>query len=165
MMNHRIHTLDGLVCPFQDAAGIRNWLQSLLHNQHLPAPDAILLQVNRLPQTGAWLLNQLKTAELNDQLRHSLPFPSSRLGQVCCTQGFASLEQAERFIEAIRQMKDFSADNDPYLEHDFGQVEIDGVAVFWKIDYYAPDSEQGSDTPWDAEATRRIIMLMLMEEY
>lgn len=165
MMNHRIQTLDGAVCPFQDLAGIRSWLLSLQHRQHLATPEAILLQINRLPQTGGWLLKQIQTAELNDQLRRSLPFAPSSLGQVHYTPGFASLEQPERFLEAIRQMKDFSADNDPYLEHDFGQVEIDGVTVFWKIDYYAPDVAQGSETPWDAEATRRVLTLMLAEEY
>ena len=164
-MHHHIETLDGRVCPAQDAAGIRQWLADLLSGPHQTAPATLLLSINKLPQTGAWLLNQLRTAELNDQLRAGLPFSRHGLGQVCCTQGFAALADPERFLAAIRSSRLFHAGNDPYLEHDFGQVEIDGDTVFWKIDYYALDSEFGSEAPWDAQQTRRVLTLMLAEEY
>lgn len=59
----------------------------------------------------------------------------------------AALAEPERFLAAIRAAHVFHASNDPYLEHDFGQVQIDGDTVFWKIDYYALDSEFGSEAP------------------
>ncbi|WP_199153350.1 DUF3768 domain-containing protein [Chromobacterium sp. ASV23] len=164
-MHHHIEALDGRVCPAQGAAGIRQWIADLLSGPHQTDPATLLLSINKLPQTGAWLLNQLRTAELNDQLRVGLPFATHGLGQVCCTPGFAALVEPERFLTAIRATQVFHAGNDPYLEHDFGQVEIDGDTVFWKIDYYALDSEFGSEAPWDAQQTRRVLTLMLAEEY
>ncbi|OHX11744.1 hypothetical protein BI347_17975 [Chromobacterium sphagni] len=110
-------------------------------------------------------MNQLRTAELNDQLRAGLPFSTPGLGQVCCTPGFNALADPDRFFTAVRDFSVFQIGNDPYLEHDFGQVEIDGDTVFWKIDYYALDGEQGSAAPWDATQTRRVLTLMLAEEY
>ena len=32
--------------------------------------------------------------------------------------------------------ENFTDDNDPYFEHDFGNFELDGETIFWKIDLY-----------------------------
>jgi Protein of unknown function (DUF3768) len=39
----------------------------------------------------------------------------------------------DRALAAVRAFDAFSADNDPYGEHDFGIFELDGVTLNWKI--------------------------------
>jgi len=68
-------------------------------------------------------------------------------------------------MEAVRSFDHFDEDNDPYGEHEFGSVEIDGQTVFWKIDLYAPDLKHGSSHPSDPEQTHRVLTVMLASEY
>ena len=41
-----------------------------------------------------------------------------------------------RAIELTRTFDEFTSDNDPHEEHDFGSFEIDGQKFFFKHDYY-----------------------------
>ncbi len=59
----------------------------------------------------------------------------------------------------------FSADNDPYHEHDFGSLKEGGQTFFWKIDYYDKTLEYGSPDPANPAVTTRVLTLMLAEEY
>lgn len=59
----------------------------------------------------------------------------------------------------------FTPDNDPHGEHDFGKIEEAGHTVFFKIDYYDPKLEFGSEEPWDPAKTARVMTIMLAEEY
>lgn len=59
----------------------------------------------------------------------------------------------------------FSADNDPYHEHDFGSLKEGGQTFFWKIDTYDKALEYGSPDPADPAVTTRVLTLMLAEEY
>jgi hypothetical protein len=68
-------------------------------------------------------------------------------------------------VEAVQRFSDFSADNDPYGEHDFGCVTVDGRKVFWKIDYYDRDCLYGSECPADPTQTTRVLTIMLASEY
>lgn len=68
-------------------------------------------------------------------------------------------------LQKAAQFDDFNDDNDPYGEHDFGSFELCNRKFFWKIDYYDPGMEQGSDDPSDPEKTARVMTLMLAEEY
>ena len=83
------------------------------------------------------------------------------------TPGIQSLPLAaiESVMLAIREFDAFTTDNDPYEEHDFGSVDIDGNRVFWKIDYYDPSLTAGSDDPADPNITERVMTVMLAEEY
>jgi hypothetical protein len=65
----------------------------------------------------------------------------------------------------VQRFADFNADNDPHGEHDFGSFEIAGEKFFWKIDYYDSDMTFGSEDPADPEKTRRVLTIMLAEEY
>jgi hypothetical protein len=65
----------------------------------------------------------------------------------------------------IRNFEKFTPDNDPYKEHDFGSVEHEGLKIFWKIDYYAPDMMHGSENPADPKQTIRVLTIMLASEY
>ena len=60
---------------------------------------------------------------------------------------------------------EFSNDNDPHSEHDFGAFELEGQKVFWKIDYYSRDLKAGSENPADPMQTCRMLTIMLAEDY
>ena len=76
-----------------------------------------------------------------------------------------NLETIGRIAEAVKNFDDFSEDNDPHGEHDFGSFKIDGHKLFWKIDYYALDMMHGSEDPANPEVTSRVMTIMLAEEY
>jgi hypothetical protein len=101
-------------------------------------------------------------AQLNDLLR-----TTGHGGRVMVTQGVSALPSDQLFalMGAIQQFDAFTADNDPYGEHDFGSVQIDGETYFFKIDYYDPDLVQGSSDPADPAVTARVMTVMLAEEY
>ena len=65
----------------------------------------------------------------------------------------------------VRAFADFNVDNDPYGEHDFGSFQIGEERLFWKIDYYDLSLEYGSNDPADASQTKRVLTIMLAEEY
>jgi hypothetical protein len=57
---------------------------------------------------------------------------------------------------AVRSFSEFSKDNDPHNEHDFGAFELQGQKVFWKIDYYDRSLQAGSENPADPFLTCRV---------
>ena len=65
----------------------------------------------------------------------------------------------------METFNDFTADNDPHGERDFGAFEHNGSRIFWKIDYYAPYLEHCSENPADASQTVRVLTIMLASEY
>ena len=83
------------------------------------------------------------------------------------TLGFQALPDADRFtaLAAIVSYSQFESENDPYGEHDFGAVEVEGEKVFWKIDYYSPDLTEGSEDPANEGVTHRVLTIMLPSEY
>lgn len=68
-------------------------------------------------------------------------------------------------VEAVQRFMGFTADNDPHGEHDFGVVTINRYKVFWKIDYYDLNMEYASDDPANPAVTKRVLTIMLAEEY
>jgi hypothetical protein len=88
-------------------------------------------------------------------------------GQVVMTQGVNELpiDTKARLLLAVQRFNEFSTDNDPHGEHDFGSFEIDGEKHFWKIDYYALDMDRGSEDPADPEKTTRVLTIMRADEY
>ena len=70
-----------------------------------------------------------------------------------------------RALAAVRDYCDFTPDNDPYGEHGFGVFDLDGVKLCWKIDSYDLALEYGSPDPGDAEKSRRVLTILLAEEY
>ncbi|UPK40880.1 DUF3768 domain-containing protein (plasmid) [Bradyrhizobium sp. 186] len=65
----------------------------------------------------------------------------------------------------VANFSEFSPENDPHDEHDFGSFDLIGRKFFWKIDYYDKRCEFGSDDPADPEKTTRVLTLMLAGEY
>jgi hypothetical protein len=75
------------------------------------------------------------------------------------------LDTKARVINAVRSFEQFTADNDPHREHDFGDIEIDGESYFWKIDYYDFAMDGGSEDPANPEKTTRVLTIMRADEY
>jgi hypothetical protein len=103
-----------------------------------------------------------RIAELNDAFRSAFVG-----GEVYLTRGIASLPTSgqEAIIERVRAFDDFSAENDPHGEHDFGSFEFSGDKIFWKIDCYDRDLKFGSPNPADPSLTRRVLTILLAEEW
>ncbi len=68
-------------------------------------------------------------------------------------------------LELIHNFSDFTEDNDPHGEHDFGAFTVEDQKIFWKIDYYDTNYEMGSEDPSDLTITRRVLTVMLASEY
>ncbi|MCU1483118.1 MAG: hypothetical protein JWQ19_3904 [Subtercola sp.] len=66
---------------------------------------------------------------------------------------------------ALAAFSNWSGDNDPYGEHDFGAFELFGARLFFEIDYYHPDHDAYSTVPSSIELCRRVLTVMLAEEY
>ena len=88
-------------------------------------------------------------------------------GRVVMTQGVSEMpmDAKARILLAVQSFKDFDADNDPHGEHDFGSFELAGETYFFKVDYYSPDLEGGSEDPADPEKTTRVLTIMRADEY
>jgi hypothetical protein len=99
---------------------------------------------------------------LNDELRRKLPE-----GHAVMTAGIAALgpEAVARIVKTIAVYDDFCHANDPYQEHDFGSFEADGHKIFFKIDYLDKALTAHSPDPSDPSVTKRVITIMLAEEY
>jgi hypothetical protein len=99
---------------------------------------------------------------LNDELRQNLS-----AGAALITAGVAALgaEAVARIVKTIAVYDDFCHANDPYEEHDFGSFEVDGHTIFFKIDYYDSTLTVHSPDPSDPAVTKRVITIMLAEEY
>lgn len=100
--------------------------------------------------------------ELNDIFRKTW-----LTGTVLLTSGIQNLPDItqSRIVEAVQGFDTFTPDNDPYGEHDFGAVTIEGDKVFWKIDYYDLTMQYGSEDAANPAVTKRVLTIMLAEEY
>ncbi len=100
--------------------------------------------------------------DLNDAFRTHLEG-----GKCLLSAGVSDLgvSFASAAIAAVRAFDAFTPDNDPYGERDFGSFEIGGERLYWKIDYYDNSLEFGSKDPADPQQTKRVLTIMLADEY
>ena len=98
-----------------------------------------------------------KIRDLNDRLRRT-----GHGGKLVFTQAVTELDHATlmRLLHAVSTFSGFNPNNDPWSEHDFGQVLIDAVPYFWKIDYYDVELEFGSPNPADESITQRVLTIL-----
>lgn len=103
---------------------------------------------------------------LNDEFRKAGPMASSE-AQWLMTRGVLASgdDWLPDVVKAVQEFAEFTADNDPYGEHDFGSFELAGERLFWKIDYYNLALDAASPDPSDPEVTRRVLTIMLASEY
>ena len=97
-------------------------------------------------------------ARLNDKPRKTLGG-----GHIMVTRGVRSLDgfDAAALIQTLAAYDSFDADNDPHGERDFGDIELCGSTLLWKIDYYDHKLEFASDDPAGAAKTARVLTVML----
>lgn len=105
-----------------------------------------------------------RTAELNDLFRQNF---SSSLGKVFHTRGISRLSELAKvdITYRVKAFRDFTEDNDPHGEHDFGGFECGREKVFWTIDYYDQSMTAESEDPSDPAQTTRVLTIMLASEY
>ena len=101
-----------------------------------------------------------KIRVLNDQARRS--FKGCR---VVITQGVQAMSDVPSILDLVRWFDAFTPNNDPYGEHDFGVIKLNGNTFFWKFDCYDVDLLMHSPDPSDATVTTRVLTVMLADEY
>lgn len=68
-------------------------------------------------------------------------------------------------VHAVRLFDAFTPENDPFGEHDFGALTVEQHRIAWKITYYRRDHSQADTDPANAATTKRVLTIMLAEEY
>ena len=103
-----------------------------------------------------------KIRELNDRFRTTMTG-----GRVIMTAGVDALPSDVKamVIRRVATFSEFTPDNDPHGEHDFGSFTLAGRKLFWKLDYYDSAMQYGSEDPADPSKTIRVLTIMLAEEY
>ncbi|EDM69407.1 hypothetical protein RAZWK3B_11732 [Roseobacter sp. AzwK-3b] len=101
-----------------------------------------------------------RVRDLNDRARRT--FQNCR---VVITPGIEQLDDLTAVLRAVQLFDKFTADNDPYAEHDFGAFHWHDVHVFWQFSYYDVDLQQLSPDPSDPAVTTRVLTVMLANEY
>ena len=99
---------------------------------------------------------------LNDNLRKHLIG-----GRVLLTAGINAKSQDDiaRILSKVRHFNNFTPDNAPYNEHDFGSFDYNGEMIYFKIDYYDKNYQYLSEDPANPNLTNRVMTVMLASEY
>lgn len=112
-------------------------------------------------------------AALNDEYRKALPYPGRNIAVL--TPGIQALVGDARewpafnrlatLLRAVRDFNEFTPDNDPHGEHDFGSFEWEGTRCIWKFDYFDPSMNWHSEDAANPDATIRVLTIMRADEY
>lgn len=114
------------------------------------------------PETTAHPDRCVTIRQLNDTFRQT--FAGGRVGM---TAAIAALPDTTRaaILAAVRHFTEFTPENDPHNEHDFGALTVGDLRVFWKIDSYDRALTFTSPDPADPAVTMRVLTVMLAEDY
>jgi hypothetical protein len=101
-------------------------------------------------------------ARLNDALRKN-----GEGGTTVMTRSVLNLKgfDAGAVRAALAAYEDFDADNDPHGERDFGDLTLFGADLLWKVDYFDVGLRFGSNDPADSKLTKRLLTVMLAEDW
>jgi len=80
-------------------------------------------------------------------------------GMVVVTKAVQCNKDFEAVIRKVQGFDDFTYNNDPYGEHDFGKFDLNGTSYFWEIDYYDDNYE------FFKEDGKRVLTIMRADEY
>ena len=100
-----------------------------------------------------------RITELNDAFRRTFTG-----GKVMMTAGVAALNSVSQLavLAKVKGFDNFTKDDDPHGEHDFGSFELEGEKVFWKVDLYEEPSVKSKNRE---PVVTRVLTIMLAEEY
>ena len=108
-------------------------------------------------------------ASQNDAFRKAIlsnPEVNDPRGRVSVTQGVHALPPDVKMsvLAQVWAYSVFDPEDDPYGEHDFGVIQMQGAPrIYWKIDYYEDASmEYGAE---DKATAYRSLLIMLADEY
>lgn len=106
--------------------------------------------------------SQNRIAQLNDTFRKT-----GRGWQLVVTRGVTALKgfNVLELTSALARFDSFDEHNDPHAEHDFGDLDLWGAELLWKIDYYDDQMTNVSAGPPNESVTTRVLTVMLAEEY
>ena len=101
-------------------------------------------------------------AILNDNFRKTFTG-----GQILLTAGIAAISSEDKanIVSMVQNFNDFTEDNDPYKEHDFGSFDYKCEKILWKIDYYDLNNQYHSENPANPDITNRILTIMTVFEW
>jgi hypothetical protein len=120
-----------------------------------------------------------RIARLNDLARRAMGVACTAVATV----GFRSLSEADQSQRprTYRNLRRFHEDSDPHGERDFGTIyqlgdgrwtterpracDDERERVFWKLDYYDRELMFGSEDAANPAVTRRVLTIMLSDEY
>ena len=101
-------------------------------------------------------------ATLNDTFRKTFTG-----GQVLLTAGIAAMSSEDKanIISLVQNFDNFTPDNNPYSENDFGTFDYKGEKILWKIDYYDLNNKYHSEDPSNPYITNRVLTIMKVFEW
>ena len=113
-----------------------------------------------------------KVADLNDQLRKDM-FTGNMLkkhnlkNKIVLTPGIAGLNliDKEKVFASVKYFGNFTKNNNPWGEKDFGSFNFKKETFNWKIDYYDNDMKYHSPDKSNPDKTVRVLTIMKAEEY
>jgi hypothetical protein len=116
-----------------------------------------------VPATEAPIDKTAEIRRLNDALRRG----EGEDGMIVVTAGVRAMGQEflAEAASAVATFDGFSEENDPHGEHDFGALTVQCEKLLFKIDYYDLAMSAHSPDPADPKVTRRVLTIMLANEY
>lgn len=101
-------------------------------------------------------------AILNDKFRKSFIG-----GEVLLSAGIAAMSSEDKanIVALVQNFDNFTPDNNPYSENDFGSFDYKGEKILWKIDYYDLNNQYHSENPANPDITNRILTIMTVFEW
>ena len=105
-----------------------------------------------------------KIAALNDLLRTTF---NPAAGRVVATNGIHALPEntKRKIVHLVQTFNNFTTDNNPYGERDYGQVQANGHKACFKFDYYDKSMTMHSPDATDPDKTVRVMTIMLTNEW
>ena len=106
-------------------------------------------------------------ARHNEIFRLSMGRNPAVLGRIRASLGVSDFgpDFVLAVLRGVRDFHEFTPENDPWMNRDFGDVTVGQTKVFWKIDLYDENYRYGTDDPENLAVTRRELNLFLAEEY
>lgn len=104
----------------------------------------------------------VRIRELNDAFRQS--FSGGRVVMTPTVQALPDLARAE-LAQRVRTFDGWTAENDPFGQHDAGEIDLAGATWLWRIDYHDAECKAGSPDWADPDQTTRVLTLMHISDW